>query len=184
MTGVMGVVFFVANAIFALVLLILVLIASIYAVVSKDPDMRYQPMRDDRGSFIKSSGQLNAELDALGATARGSEMELKSTAYKPMFEDDSASFSSGNGASINRGNDAIKPPRSPVDPSVPLFPSESSPPRHGAPPSYESGGYNNGYQPAPTSSPAPFNPSAVLAAHNFRQQNNSSPWQRGAGYDH
>lgn len=180
----MGVIFFVYNAIFALVLLILVLIASVYAIVSKDPDMRYQPMRDDRSSFIKSTGQLNTELDALGATARGSEMELKSTAYKSAFDEDATSFSSGNGASINRGNEINKPPRSPVDPSVPLFPSDSSPPRQGPPPSYDSGGFHNGYQRAQTTSPAPFNPSSVIAAHNFRQQNNSSPWQRGAGYDH
>lgn len=49
------------------------LTASIYALVSKNPDVRYQPMRDDRGSFIKSQSAVAAstELDALGATARG-----------------------------------------------------------------------------------------------------------------
>ncbi|KAK3059273.1 hypothetical protein LTS18_011251, partial [Coniosporium uncinatum] len=70
--GVMGVIFFIYNAVFSLVLLIMVLVSSIYAFVSKNPDTRYQPMRDDRGSFIKSQTQLgNGELDALGATARG-----------------------------------------------------------------------------------------------------------------
>lgn len=69
--GVMGVVFFIMNAVFALVLLILVLVATGYAVFSKNPDVRYQPMRDDRGSFIKSQSNLTTELDALGATARG-----------------------------------------------------------------------------------------------------------------
>lgn len=40
--------------------------------MSKNPDNRYQPMRDDRGSFIKSQQTLgHTELDALGATARG-----------------------------------------------------------------------------------------------------------------
>ena len=67
----MGVIFFVYNAAFALVLLILVLVATAYAIFSKNPDTRYQPMRDDRGSFIKSQTQLNTELDALGVTARG-----------------------------------------------------------------------------------------------------------------
>ncbi|GAB1196292.1 hypothetical protein APSETT444_005561 [Aspergillus pseudonomiae] len=73
LTGVMGVVFFAYNAVFSLVLLVLVLIASIYAVVSKNPDIRYQPMRDDRESFIRSQSQhqLGTELDALGAAARG-----------------------------------------------------------------------------------------------------------------
>ncbi|CRG87459.1 Flavin carrier protein 2 [Talaromyces islandicus] len=181
-TGVMGVVFFVINVIFAFVLLVLVLIASIYAMVSKNPDMRYQPMRDDRASFIKSNTELNTELDALANTARGGEMELKSTAYHPTYEDESNSFSSGNGASITNNrtqHDGNRVPPSPVDPSVPLFPSS-----HGPPPSYDSNGYNDITR---TGSPAhmgDFNPSAALAAHNFRQQNNSSPWQRGAGYDH
>lgn len=67
----MGIIFFVLNAAFALILLIMVLIATMYAIFSKNPDVRYQPMRDDRGSFTKSQSQLNTELDALGATARG-----------------------------------------------------------------------------------------------------------------
>ena len=50
-TGIFGVIFFFLNAVFALTLLILVLIASAYAVFSKNPDTRYQPARDDRGSF-------------------------------------------------------------------------------------------------------------------------------------
>ncbi|KAH1500131.1 hypothetical protein LV164_000338 [Aspergillus fumigatus] len=162
-TGVMGVVFFVYNAVFSLVLLILVLIASIYAIVSKNPDTRYQPMRDDRGSFIKSQSQLTTELDALGATARG---DVKDTSYKSSpFDDDNGSFSSGNGASIGRQNlqashDTTphrQAPVSPVDPSVPLFPSDGrGPPHYGRSPS-----------------PIPY-----------RAQHNASPWQRGAGYDH
>lgn len=177
-TGVLGVIFFVYNAAFALVLLILVLIASIYAIVSKDPDMRYQPMRDDRGSFIKSNSALNTELDALANTARGGgEMELKSTAYHPVYEDESNSLSSGNGASIGqRNHDPSKAPPSPIDPSVPLFPSH-------APPSYDSNGYGHDMQ--RSRSPAQlgdFNPASAM--QNYRQQHNSSPWQRGAGYDH
>jgi hypothetical protein len=67
----MGVLFFLLNAVFALIIIILVLWTSISAVISKNPETRYQPMRDDRGSFIKSQNNLNTELDALGATARG-----------------------------------------------------------------------------------------------------------------
>ena len=177
-TGVMGVIFFVYNAVFALVLLLLVLIASIYAVVSKNPDTRYQPMRDDRGSFIKSQSQLTTELDALGATARG---DMKSSPYKSSpFDEDAESLSSGNGASVNRQNmEATSPnnarnaPSSPVDPSVPLFPSES---RRG--PGYET---ENPF--ARSTSPVPMNGGA-LSANTYRAQNNPSPWQRGAGYDH
>lgn len=186
-TGVMGVIFFVYNAVFALILLILVLIASIYAIVSKNPDMRYQPMRDDRGSFIKSQSQLTTELDALGATARG---DMKSTPYKSSpFDDEADSFSSGNGASVGRQNaEATSPnharnaPPSPVDPSVPLFPSDPAS-RRG--PAYESENpFARSTSPVPRGfSTSPVNAGA-LSANTFRAQNNPSPWQRGAGYDH
>lgn len=174
-TGVMGVVFFVYNAVFSLVLLLLVLIASVYAIVSKDPDTRYQPMRDDRGSFIKSQSQLTTELDALGATARG---DMKSHPYKSSpFDDDVDSFSSGNGVSVGRRNmeagygappNGRQGPPSPVDPSVPLFPSDHRGPTYGH------GDLGDPY--ARSASP--------LAANTYRAQNTSSPWQRGAGYDH
>ncbi|PYH46774.1 transient receptor potential ion channel family protein [Aspergillus saccharolyticus JOP 1030-1] len=179
-TGVMGVVFFVINAIFALVLLIMVLVASIYAIVSKNPDTRYQPMRDDRGSFIKSGSQLTTELDALGATARG---DMKNSPYKSSpFEDDNASFSSGNGASVSRQNleapdpspnHAARSPASPVDPSLPLFPSDNRNGSHDA---------NFGRSPSPV--PRYDTASPMQNPHAYRQQNNPSPWQRGAGYDH
>ncbi|PLB50294.1 TRP-domain-containing protein [Aspergillus steynii IBT 23096] len=182
-TGVMGVVFFVINAVFALILLIMVLVASVYAIVSKNPDTRYQPMRDDRGSFIKSQTQLTTELDALGATARG---DMKTTAYKSnTFEDDnsSSSFSNGNGASISRQNleahDAspvsARPPVSPVDPSLPLFPSANEGP--GRRPTFDA----RSPSPVPRglNNTSPFNNPAA-----YRAQNSSSPWQRGAGYEH
>ncbi|CAI7602199.1 unnamed protein product [Penicillium discolor] len=196
MIGVMGVIFFVYNAVFSLVLLILVLIASVYAVVSKNPDTRYQPMRDDRGSFIKDQTQLTTELDALGATARG---DMKPGQYNNNhnpFDDDSASISSGNGASVGRQMESTYPPqssypphgsaaqapRSPVDPSVPLFPSGASG-HHNPPPGYD----NFGRSPSPAGrgydNTSPVGQSA-LSTTTYRGQNNASPWQRGAGYDH
>lgn len=185
MIGVMGVIFFVYNAVFALVLLILVLIASVYAVVSKNPDTRYQPMRDDRGSFIKSQTQLNTELDALGATARG---DTKPGYHNNPFDDDTASISSGNGAAVgpqmantHNQHSVTQASRSPVDPSVPLFPSNASS-HHAASP----GGYDQiGRTPSPAAHSienAPVGQSAL--ATTYRAQNNASPWQRGAGYDH
>ncbi|KAL3479891.1 hypothetical protein BJX99DRAFT_221409 [Aspergillus californicus] len=180
-TGVMGVILFVVNAAAALVLLILVLIGTIYAIVSKNPDTRYQPMRDDRGSFIKSQTQLTTELDALGATARG---DMKSAPYQPAnnpFDDENSSFSSGNGASVSRQNLDPNPtgltnqqPHSPVDPSLPLFPSDNSSPTRGPP----SDNIQRSQSPIPRSfTSSPFQGS-------YRAQNNPSPWQRGAGYDH
>ncbi|KAF4767930.1 hypothetical protein HAV15_002414 [Penicillium sp. str.  len=178
MIGVMGVIFFVYNAVFSLVLLILVLIASVYAVVSKNPDTRYQPMRDDRGSFIKDQTQLTTELGCLGC-------------YSAC-----ASISSGNGASVGRQMESTYPPqssypphgsaaqapRSPVDPSVPLFPSGASG-HHNPPPGYD----NFGRSPSPAGrgydNTSPVGQSA-LSTTTYRGQNNASPWQRGAGYDH
>jgi len=136
-TGVMGVIFFVMNAAFALVLLILVLVSSVYALVSKNPDVRYQPMRDDRGSFIKSSSHMtgSTELDALGATARG---DMKSR----DLEGDGDSFDH-NRRSHHNASHPLPPtagsqrapshydvPRSPVDTSVPFFPSGGQEPRN------------------------------------------------------
>ncbi|QDS69082.1 hypothetical protein FKW77_010074 [Venturia effusa] len=69
--GIMGVLFFLLNVVFALVIILMVLWTSVSAIMSKNPETRYQPMRDDRGSFVKSQNEFNTELDALGATARG-----------------------------------------------------------------------------------------------------------------
>lgn len=69
--GVCGMVFFFLNIIFSLVLLIIVLVASTLSIVRSDPETRYQPMEDNRGSFIKSQTALTTELDMLAATARG-----------------------------------------------------------------------------------------------------------------
>jgi len=183
-TGVMGVIFFVYNAVFSLVLLILILIASGYAIFSKNPDTRYQPMRDDRGSFIKSQTQLTTELDALGATARG---EGKNGWKGARIEEDDDSWSGesseprlgGNNSSMaGRYNDQV--PRSPVDPSVVSFPSADSAPRHGLPMyTNEKGSYSNINVRSNTSSPAPTH-----GHPRFHDNSNASPWQRGAGYDH
>ncbi|KAG4419889.1 hypothetical protein IFR04_006926 [Cadophora malorum] len=210
-TGVVGVVFFILNAAFSLVLLILVLIATVYAFIRKNPDSRYQPMSDDRASFIKSQTQLTTELDALGATARG---DMKG-GYKHNLDldDDNDSWSSDSmrnpanqplpPSTANSGAAYREPPHSPVDPSVPLFPAGRGPP-----PNYQDnnrGMYENdnhnlsdvplmGGRPGP--SPSPYRDSSnsnLSAAYRsqhtpspagYRNNNNASPWQRGAGYEH
>jgi hypothetical protein len=89
----MGVLFFVVNCVFAIVILLMCFYSSIRAIMSKNPDNRYQPMRDDRGSFIKSSQNLgHTELDALGATARGdTPYGMAETKRLSEFDDDSTS---------------------------------------------------------------------------------------------
>lgn len=199
----MGVVFFIINAAFALILLIMVLVSTIYAILSKNPDTRYQPMRDDRGSFIKSQSQLNTELDALGATARGG---MTQTGYKGRgIDDDDDSYSSGSGkhdaagvplppstANSNRSPSRWnEPPRSPIDASMPMFPSDGTP-RHGTPTQY-SDNPHSGYGGNRGAENPMFNQYSGNGGQQhesnphggYRQQNNISPWQqRGAGYDH
>ncbi|KAJ5082794.1 hypothetical protein N7532_011837 [Penicillium argentinense] len=177
----MGVIIVVINAVFSLVLLILVLIASGYAIFSRNPDTRYQPMRDDRGSFIKSQTQLTTELDALSATARG---DMKPHPYEHSPFDDSTSISSGNNhQQMNAANSTHNVNRqlSPVDPSVPLFPGGPSNNHQGPPPGYDQ--FGRSASPALRNHDnAPIGASALDT--NYRQQNSASPWQRGAGYDH
>ena len=174
----MGVIFFVYNAAFSLILLIIVLVASIIAVFAKNPDTRYQPMRDDRGSFIKSQTQLNTELDALGATARGEGKHGGWSKGGARIEDDDDSWSGGSNdphnqqtAYTGRGNSYMDPPRSPIGSSAAGFPpSDTASGRH-APPSY-------------VSRSAAATPHDNSRNGSFRTQGASpSPWQRGAGYD-
>lgn len=192
-SGVMGVIFAFYNIVFAAVLLVLVLIASIYAIASKNPEVRYQPMRDDRGSFIKSQAALTTELDALGATARGDGQVYNND--KTIDDDDSLS-----GESTMKQQAAVS-----QQPMTQMYPSEDNG-RRGPTRSYEQvntgyanndgyGGYgarpatNQSYDrsnsslsnqyPPPRSAHSGYGPQSGA----FRQQNNASPWQRGAGYD-
>ncbi|KAF2020301.1 TRP-domain-containing protein [Aaosphaeria arxii CBS 175.79] len=180
-TGVMGVIFFIYNAVFALVLLLMVLVSSGFALFTKNPDTRYQPMRDDRGSFIKSQTQLTTELDALGATARG---EGKGTHPQSRIDDDDDSFTSSEQQRQMAAKEGgftehyqPAPPRSPVEPGMTPY---GAPPRSpgAAPPSYY------GRQ-SPAPSQGGYGRAGSLRNEGqYRSANNSSPWQRGAGYDH
>ncbi|KAI0206088.1 hypothetical protein F4808DRAFT_191509 [Astrocystis sublimbata] len=184
--GVIGLILFFLNAIFATVLLLMVLISTALVFYRKNPDGRYQFMADDRTSFMKSQSQLTGttELDALAATARG---DKAGGYYKPGLDldDDNESISSdsmrrrtdSSRLSIpagpppgSQGSQYQSPSRSPVEASVPLFPASSNSNR----------------------SQSPYGPSSAAAMRSqnnstpasFRAQNNASPWQRGAGYDH
>ncbi|APA16037.1 hypothetical protein SS1G_10151 [Sclerotinia sclerotiorum 1980 UF-70] len=193
-TGVMGVVFFIINAVFSLVLLILVLLATVYAFFRKNPDSRYLPMTDDRASFIKSNTGLTTELDALGATARGDKAGYK---HNLDLDDDNDSWSSdsmrhpanmplppstaGTGT-YGESNPSVRDaPHSPVDPSVPLFPASGS---RGPPPNYQDGGRNSnapliyGNDRSNNASPAPYRDNlstSNLSQSGYRSQNSGSP---------
>lgn len=70
--SIIGVVFFIMNAIISLILLIVIIVACIWAAVHKNPDARYQPMRDDRDVFITGHYEKDGynEFDELGVLAR------------------------------------------------------------------------------------------------------------------
>jgi hypothetical protein len=164
--GVVGVVLFVMNAAFSLILLLMVIISTSITLFRKNPDARYQFMADDRASFMKSQTHLTTttELDALAATARGDK-----AGFKSQLDLDEDHESLGSEVRHSHG------PRSPVNPSMPLFPAGQRP-----------------QSPFRTASPSPFtNSSTSLAQQRTmntaspapRAQNNASPWQRGAGYE-
>jgi len=149
-------------------------------------------MSDDRASFIKSQTQLTTELDALGATARGDKMGYKH--HNLDLDDDNESWSSDSlrhpanqplpPSTANSGT-YREPPHSPVDPSVPLFPTG-----RGQPPNYQDNLRSNQPSPSPYRDNSSTNLSAGYRSQHspspagHRAQNNPSPWQVGAGYDH
>jgi hypothetical protein len=175
----MGVIFFVYNAVFSTVLIIIVLVASVIAVTTKNPDTRYQPMRDDRGSFIKSQSQLNTELDALGATARGESKHGFTNSKGARIEDDDDSWS-GSESNKQANAAAYGHYQEPQQ-------QQQQPPMHSHTPSFTS---NNGGNMPPTyqrSAPSPYNDhsrsGSMTSQQNRMRQAAPSPWQRGAGYD-
>jgi hypothetical protein len=151
----MGVLFFIVNCVFALVILLMCFYSSIRALMSKNPDTRYQPMRDDRGSFIKSQTNLGTtELDALGATARGDTNQYAMAEQKRMdleYENDSTASSL-----------AVNHPRQPLQ----EYSRSTSP--------YQS---NLSYSPP---SQSRLEPQQYRGGNNATQANNM--WQRGVGY--
>lgn len=101
--SVMAVVFFVLNAVFALYLLIFTIVTCVLAVVYKNPDTRYSPMKDDRVSFLPriggakgantgSNGQDDIELIALGASAMKGHEHAQTSPYddEDSYEDASS----------------------------------------------------------------------------------------------
>lgn len=104
----MGLVFFLVNAIFALVLLILVLVSSCYALFSKNPDVRYQPMKDELMKGANPNG--STEMDALGLAARG---DMKEGTMRRALDDDDDAFYSPPIAKQPTGFDASGVPLPP-----------------------------------------------------------------------
>lgn len=72
-SSVMGIIFFLLNAIFSLVLLVYTLITCTIVLMTRNPDSRYKPAADDRASFIRDQKEIPpeaSELTALGAAVQ------------------------------------------------------------------------------------------------------------------
>lgn len=87
--SIIGVVFFVINAVFSLILLIMIILSCVSALFPRNPDTRYQPIKGDRQSFIHDNNNAaeklhGTELDALGQTARNSDLAPQS---EPLYQD-------------------------------------------------------------------------------------------------
>ncbi|VEU21902.1 DEKNAAC102832 [Brettanomyces naardenensis] len=86
--SVLGLVFFIMNAAFSLLLLIYILFFACVVIFSKNPDARFSPAKDDRASFRKKHQSLYSapdgaqELLDLGQVARGHDANWASEMYK------------------------------------------------------------------------------------------------------
>ncbi|KAK4120150.1 TRP-domain-containing protein [Parathielavia appendiculata] len=117
--GVVGVVLWIANAAFALILLLMLIITTGIVLFHNNPDTRYQFMNDDRTSFMKSQthiGPATSELDALGVTARGDGKIVKRST--DLEDDESGLSNSANNvaaANMNRPGSPNSGPHSGKD---------------------------------------------------------------------
>ncbi|QPG74092.1 hypothetical protein FOA43_001413 [Brettanomyces nanus] len=72
-SSVAAIVFFILNAVFALILLIMIIVSCTLALVHRNPDSRYGPFKDDRAAFVAvpedRKSKVEYELEELGAAA-------------------------------------------------------------------------------------------------------------------
>lgn len=177
--GVVGVVLWLLNAITTLVLLIFCIVTTAFVFFRENPDGRYQFMSDERASFMKSSHSLSAtdQLDALASTARGEKnqrLDLDEGEDEPEVAH-SLGRRPGSMRPSTAGSSSWRGSRERIGPAG--FAASTEPLRHS--PLHTASGRNSpakqgGMNALPT----------VGDAAASRAQHNSSPWQRGAGYDH
>lgn len=92
--SIMGWVFFILNAAFSLILLVSIIVLITMAVLSKNPDARFEPARDDRTSFQRQSSvkrrdpsgpagkDFDNELSALGVAAQAHQADWEGEIYR------------------------------------------------------------------------------------------------------
>ncbi|CUS20845.1 LAQU0S01e15918g1_1 [Lachancea quebecensis] len=137
-SSVMAVVLFVMNAVFALFLLIFTIVTCLLALIYRNPDARYQPMKDDRVSFIPkiqtngNASKSETELFELGkavmttneASNISSDKSYRNQSSKKLLfddeVDDSSIFDDHSGAREKRANsgEAVQPSSAVLGPST------------------------------------------------------------------
>ncbi|KAK7954454.1 hypothetical protein PG988_015148 [Apiospora saccharicola] len=157
MTGIVGIIFWIFNAAFTLILLLMIIITTGILLFKNNPDARYQFMADDRTSFMKSGTNLHTynELDALAATARGGE--------KPKA-----------GSGLDLDDDSYEPTQSDGLRHSANSPSEGGRPSMDAR-AHQQHGLLQHEEDRSAHNASPAGPGVAKT---------SSPWQRGAGYEH
>ncbi|KAK6200372.1 uncharacterized protein RJT21DRAFT_43546 [Scheffersomyces amazonensis] len=101
--SIMGWVFFILNAAFSLILLVFIIVLIVMSIISKNPDARFAPAKDDRSSFQRKSSikhrsffgdskkqgieeekpvNTNGELAALGLAAQDHATDWEAQMYK------------------------------------------------------------------------------------------------------
>ena len=185
--GILGVVWFVVNAVFALVLLILVLVSVAYALFSRDPETRYQPMRDDRSSFIRNAKESSTELDALAANVRGDGKETTEWDRDSLARGGAQSPEEQYGRFRPMSQHTLRPFTEQSNASFPSGPSKTAEgfvPPYGRPREYSQGG------PGPSRGPRNYesypNTDGVRPQSPVPRPPGSSGgdmWKRGVGFD-
>lgn len=152
MTGIMGVLFFLYNGIFTLILTIFLLIGLFYACQLKEPTPGSQRFYDIRASYqstnelIEMQNRQSVELFALQEAATAAEYHQQQRPYSPLGSgakshsrlhlDLSNNMSSESRWNIDHGHDgsiynvrhSAAPPspfEDPIEPTLPLIPSSS-----------------------------------------------------------
>lgn len=203
--GILGVVWFVVNAVFALVLLILVLVSVGYALFSKNPETRYQVMRDDRSSFIRNAKESSTELDALAANLKGDGKEKDwATDGRPREGAQSPDEQYGRFRPMSQQSGApFGRPMTPQQPFAAVPTSGDSPNMAAgnfiAPPYARNRDYSNAPRgPSPARGPAPVRGPREYEGYSNQYGRSESPaprpppssgsggadmWKRGVGFD-
>ncbi|KAK2049555.1 TRP-domain-containing protein [Colletotrichum somersetense] len=178
--GSVGVVLFIVNASFALVLLLMVMVSSILVFwrvkgqPTTQPSQLNDPAVTGKGDRTENKGLLDLEEEDAAAANRRESLRYGEKALESGMTQGGGALYKPPGGGDNHELSVLPSAgaRPAVSPSVPMFPADPSM-RPRTPVTV-----------TPDMQPtSPFANQIGQNMHEFRLQNNNSPWQRGAGYD-